>query len=135
MALLKWNSSYSVKVTELDRQHSQLIGMINDIHDAMKAGKSNDELGKILNQLILYTQQHFTLEERFMKKAAYKDLEKHKKEHSEFTTIIKDFKKEFENGKATISIKTMNFLMEWVRKHIMDVDRKYSEQLNSSGIK
>ncbi len=134
MALLKWNSRYSVNISEIDKQHEHLINTINEMHDSMKSGKSRDDLDKIFSSLITYTQKHFALEERFMTRADYRDFTAHKKEHEDFTAIVVDYKKQFDEGKSTVSIKTMNFLMTWVTKHIMSSDKKYTVPLNDAGI-
>jgi hypothetical protein len=49
MALYDWNESYSVGVKTMDDQHKKLIGMINQLHDAMKEGKGSSEIGSVLS--------------------------------------------------------------------------------------
>ena len=49
MSLIKWNDSFSVNVVKVDQEHKKLIAMVNDLTDAMKAGKGKDVLGKILD--------------------------------------------------------------------------------------
>lgn len=46
---IKWDDSFSVKVGEIDRQHVNLVNMINDLSDAMRQGKGKDTLGKIIS--------------------------------------------------------------------------------------
>ncbi len=53
MPLIQWNESFSVNVVEIDKQHQKLVGMINDLYDAMHQGKGNDVLGKIIDGLIM----------------------------------------------------------------------------------
>ena len=44
MALLTWQDKYSVGIAQIDDQHKQLIIMINELNDAMLAGKGKDVL-------------------------------------------------------------------------------------------
>jgi len=55
MALMQWNDSLSVNVGMIDKQHQKLVGMINELNDAMRQGKGKDILGKTLNELVAYT--------------------------------------------------------------------------------
>ena len=135
MALLTWGPSYSVGVKEIDDQHKKLIEMLNKLHDAMRSGKAKEETKPILKGLISYTVTHFTAEEKYMEKAAYPELEQHQKIHKEFIDKVDVFYKDFEKGKATISISIMNFLMDWIRTHISGEDKKYTSALNEAGIK
>jgi hemerythrin len=41
MSLIQWNDRLSVHVAEIDGQHQKLVGMINDLNDAMRQGKGN----------------------------------------------------------------------------------------------
>jgi hemerythrin len=91
MALLAWNDTLSVKVAEIDQQHMKLIGMINDLNDAMKNGQGKEILGKIINDLVAYAIMHFKLEERYFARYGYPDAESHQKEHAAFNQKVADF--------------------------------------------
>ena len=73
MPLFVWNDSYSVKVAELDNQHKKLIGLINQLYDAMKEGKGKDVLEVIFTELIEYTKNHFSAEENTTAHNPYSD--------------------------------------------------------------
>jgi|WetSurMetagenome_2_1015567.scaffolds.fasta_scaffold55709_3 hemerythrin len=135
MAFIEWNNSYSVGVNEIDMQHQKLVNMINELHDAMLLGKGKDLLGKIVNGLIDYAQLHFTTEEKYFDQFKYPDKGPHKKEHSDFTLKIAEFKTGFDSGKLGLSINVMDFLSSWLRNHIMVVDKKYGPFLNEKGLK
>jgi|SRR5208337_3408667 len=135
MAMIQWNDSLSVNVVEIDKQHQKLIGMINELNDAMRQGKGKDALGKIVNGLIVYTGTHFKTEERYFDQLGYPEADSHKKGHSDFVAKVSEFKGGFEKGKRGLSIEVMNFLSDWLRNHIQSVDRKYGPFFNEKGLK
>ena len=135
MALVNWDGSFSVNVSEIDQQHKRLVMMINELSDAMKQGKGTDILGKIVNELISYTATHFKTEEKYFDQFGYPDTASHKKEHMDFVQKVSDFKDGFEKGQLTLSIEVMNFLSDWLQNHIKDTDMKYSQFFNEKGLK
>ncbi len=135
MPLIQWDDSLSVNVVEIDRQHQRLVEMINDLDDAMRQGKGKDALGKIVDGLIVYAATHFRTEERYFDMFGYPEANSHKKEHSEFVKKISEFKDGFEKGKLGLSIQVMNFLCDWLEKHIKEADRKYGPFFNEKGLK
>ncbi len=134
MPLFKWKDEFSVKVKRFDDQHKNLIAVINDLHDAMRAGKSSEVLGKIFNNLIEYTSTHFGEEEEYMQKFGYSKFNEHKKEHDELIKQVTELKKKFDNKQMFLSIELMNFLKEWLMHHIMKTDRDYGPFLNDKGV-
>jgi hemerythrin len=48
---------------------------------------------------------------------------------------ISDFKEEFKDGKFGLSIDIMNFLSDWLQKHIKGSDKKYSQFFTVNGMK
>jgi hemerythrin len=134
MALMEWSDNLSVKVTQIDEQHKKLVGMLNDLHDAMKQGKGSDVTGKILDGLIEYVATHFANEEKIMKDNAYPEYLKHKKEHDALTNQALELQKQFQNGKPVLTVELMKFLKDWLSNHILGTDKKYGPYLNSKGI-
>lgn len=135
LTLIKWTDSFSVNVTEIDMQHKKLVEMINKLYDAMKVGKSRDVMGETLNDLISYTATHFKTEEKYFDLYKYPEKETHKAEHEKFVETVTKFKTDFDAGNATISIEVMNFLREWLTKHINGSDKKYTKCFNDHGLK
>ena len=135
MALINWNPSYSVKIGEIDSQHQKLITMINELNDAMLKGKAKDILSPLIDGLIAYTQVHFSKEEMLFDKYKYPDAPAHKEEHAAFVKKVTEFREGFKKGAMNLTINIMDFLSDWLTKHICGTDKKYSDFLNSQGVK
>jgi hemerythrin len=134
MALVQWNDTLSVKINEIDGQHKKLIKMINDLQDAMRAGKGKDTLGLILNELARYTSDHFSTEEKYFERFNYPETATHMNDHARFIRQVGAFKADFESGKIGLTIKLMDFLSDWLQHHIMSVDKQYSAFFNEKGL-
>ena len=74
MARFIWNDSYSVGVKAFDEQHKKLFALVDDLHEAMVAGKARTITGQILNEMVEYTRQHFSAEEKMLQKYDYPGL-------------------------------------------------------------
>lgn len=134
MSLILWNNGYSVNIRSIDSQHQRLVEMINKLHDAMKKGESNAALSGILNDMAAYTLVHFKTEEELFAKYNYPMQDKHKAEHKAFVEKVSAFIEEFKSGRKTLSIDVMNFLTQWLTKHISGEDKAYTPFLNSKGV-
>lgn len=134
MVFMPWKDSYATNVKECDAQHQRLVGMINELFDAMSQGKGKEALGNIINGLADYAAYHFGTEERLMKQYNYPEYERHKAEHDRFTQQVVDFKKKFEDGSALLTKDVLKFLSDWLNGHILVIDKKYGPFLNEKGV-
>lgn len=134
MALLNWKDEYSVNIKEIDTQHKKLIEMINQLHDAMKEQRGKEALKPVLQQLITYCGTHFAVEEKLMLAHAYPEFNEHRDKHLKMTQKVRALQEDVNSGKASITIEVMNFLKDWLDKHILGTDKKYSPYLNSKGV-
>jgi len=133
--LFRWDAAYSVNIAILDTQHRNLVNMINELHQAMGEGSGKDKLAQILSDLVKYTQGHFATEERLMQSHGYPDFPAHKAEHDRLTGTVMDFQRRFLSNEAGLSIEVMEFLRDWLVKHIMGSDKEYSPFLNAQGVR
>ena len=133
---MEWSPRLSVKVKKFDDQHKKLVDLVNQLHDAMKAGQGNAALGTTLQSLISYTATHFKDEEQMMQANGYPELAKHKAEHEKLVTQVLDLQKKFQEqaGGGILTMTVMSFLKDWLVNHIQGVDQKYGVFLNAKGI-
>lgn len=129
MPLITWNASLMVNLEPVDSQHQRLVAWINQLFDAMAAGKGRAVLGDVLDGLVDYTQTHFATEERLMVAHAYPDYANHKLQHDRFAQQIQTLHTRFQGGEPVITVKVTDFLKDWLSRHILQVDKQLATYL------
>jgi len=129
---MEWNDRFSVGVGMIDSDHKQLIGLVNQLHDAMRAGHGKDVLGKTLDGLIDYTKGHFGREEAEMSRHAYPQAAAHKAEHTALAKKVLEIQAQFKSGdSAVLSLQVMSFLRDWLINHISKTDMALGQFLKT----
>lgn len=134
MPLIQWKQNFSVNISKIDNQHIKIVDLINELHDKMKEGKGKDSLTKILNDLTLYTANHFKTEEELFYKYNYPNTEAHVLEHKKLVDKVLQIKTDFESGKVVLTLDVMDFLKDWLSNHISGSDKLYTSFLNARGV-
>jgi methyl-accepting chemotaxis protein/hemerythrin len=132
--LINWSNSYSVGVSQMDKEHQRLIDIINNLYAAMRAGRSKDAIGTILDELVDYTRTHFAHEEKLMREANYAGFDGQKQAHEALITQVAEVQQKYRQGTA-LGQEVMNFLKDWLVNHIQGSDKKYGPVMNKKGIK
>jgi hemerythrin-like metal-binding protein len=132
--LINWSNSYSVGVSQMDKEHQRLIDIINNLYAAMRAGRSKDVIGTILDELVDYTRTHFAHEEKLMREANYTGFDGQKQAHEALIAQVAEVQKKYRAGTA-LGQEVMNFLKDWLVNHIQGSDKKYGPVMNKKGIK
>ncbi len=135
MPLMNWKDDYSVNVGMIDQQHKKLISLLNDLYDGLREQKGKDVVGKVLGDLVSYTEAHFTSEERLMKTHGYPAYLQHKVEHDALTSKVVAFQKDFNAGRTSVPVELLHFLRDWLSNHILGTDKLYSSYFQSKGIR
>jgi hemerythrin len=135
MSFFEWKNEYSVGIAKIDDQHKALVGFLNELYEAMKAGKGRDTLDTVMKSLVEYTKTHFSTEESFMKLYKYPDYEVHKQKHEKMAGHVLELKHQFDSGQLSNPLQITTFLKEWLSKHIMGTDKAYGPFLNAKGVK
>lgn len=133
MALFVWNDYYSVGDHRIDHQHQVLVDLANRIHDEYMRDLGDDELPKsalldYLEELVEYTEMHFAFEEQLMEEADYPELADHKKLHEELLLQLTEMKLGYEQNLSNAE-ELVQFVVEWLTKHILGADKKYTPYL------
>lgn len=90
MTLLEWKPEYSVGIASMDDEHRTMIGLINDIYDAMQQRTDAGAIEQFLGDVHATISMHFALEERIMRDAAYAEYDAHKDDHEELLDELGD---------------------------------------------
>jgi hemerythrin-like metal-binding protein len=122
--LINWNHDFSVHNEIIDAQHKKLVDIINELHTSLEEGKSQQDLQKIVDDLILFIIEHFKTEEHFMVKASYVFFKEHKQEHDDLVRQALALQAGYRSGKIEITKDILDFLHVWLVKHIEGSDTK-----------
>ena len=133
--LINWSDSLSTGVNEQDAQHKKLIYLINQLYDAVQADKVVGIHEEILEELLHYTENHFSYEEKLMAQYNYAETAIHIDEHAKFTQTIIKLTKELDSGTALITIEVIDLLFRWLMNHIIKTDKQLGASLNKLGVK
>lgn len=124
MAIL-WDPTLLVGIPEIDGQHQELFRRLDALHEAIRGGRSRDEVGRTLAFLHQYAVQHFGAEEALMVDRGYPDLADHRAEHVAFVAELEALEGEYQRDGPTASliIRVNTQLTGWLRSHIYRTDR------------
>jgi len=132
---MAWNDKLSVGVKVIDDDHKQLVGLANQLYDAIAAKRGKQELEAILNGLVDYTTFHFTREEELFAKTSYPDAARHKVQHDDLTRQVLQIQARYHAGSTALTLEVMVFLKDWLYDHILGSDLEFGPYLNSKGIR
>jgi hemerythrin len=138
MALIEWNGGLKLGVAVVDRQHERLVGIINRLHEATLEGRGANVIGEIMDELIVYTATHFSMEEKYFAQFDYPDAEEHKREHdaliAKVSAFADDFQKAEHSSESALAAELLQFLQIWWRYHMMETDSKFVALFNEKGL-
>ncbi|MFA6514366.1 MAG: bacteriohemerythrin [Patescibacteria group bacterium] len=137
MAIINWTEEYSVGVAELDKQHQQLINIINQLY-ALYADKKFDKINvePIFKELLDYADYHFSTEEHYFNLYNYANKEQHFALHESYRQKIIGLKKEYDSNNSEKTLFAINnYLNDWWTWHINNVDKEYVAYFNANGLK
>lgn len=126
---VKWTQDLATGIELIDQQHRQIIDYINTLEEAI-AEQNRETVSMVLDQLLAYTESHFTLEESLMEDVRYPFLNGHRKIHQSFIAKVKDHIERFHRGED-VAEALRKQLELWLVNHIKTVDSDYARDLKS----
>jgi hemerythrin len=129
-----WDESLTVKVKRCDEDHQKLLSLIQRLHDSILEDQAPNNFQEILLELVAYTDTHFAAEEALLKQTRYSGLEQQCDQHKAFIAKLAEFEQSLESAPSTAPLAMVEYLKNWLVRHIKMVDCQYSEHLNRNGI-
>ncbi len=126
---ITWTHDLELGIPIIDNQHKELCKYINKLYKAMQNNANKSVLEDILSGLSSYTESHFKTEEGIFSASDYPETKKHKETHGKFVAKLKDFNTQLSSGHAVLSMQLLEFLKDWLIKHIMGTDKHYAKYI------
>ena len=124
---------YHIGIPELDEQHETLFTLLDNIAEVTPDpykpldDDEADSLVDALGELREYALLHFRTEEDCMEEAGYPGLDEQEEAHARFIADLTRMEAEVMNGTAMPAIKIRNFLHDWLREHLAELDKTFGE--------
>ena len=128
---IKWDNSMDTGIELIDDDHKTLIKLINQLQNATQYNVDDKSIDTIMDKLINYTKYHFDREEFLMRNNNYPDYENHKKLHEDMIAKMAECMKKYKDDPNHTIDDALNFLTNWLIKHIKGNDREYIPYLKN----
>jgi hemerythrin len=127
--LIVWQPTYNLGIPIVDEQHRGIVSTINSLYYAIMNKHGNEMLRPVMGMVTEYTRIHFEIEEDFLHKCGYPDLDAHCALHKELTQAISHIGKESIWKKDPQ--KFLGFLKDWWINHICKEDHVFTQYLKN----
>ena len=122
----------------LEKEHQQLIDLLDALDKCISTGNSVNQVHKYLSEFIALVEEHFKNEEAIMETYKYTEIIDHKKEHADLLKQLFVLKNKLDNGHTPFGKDYMQLLRRWLEEHLFDADNrleKFLYQINANSNK
>lgn len=123
MVTLSWDESQATGDALIDRQHREIIQLVNDL-PALE-GASSPVFMHLLDHLMDHALLHFLAEEELMAQAGFPEIlaGEMRAAHDEFRQFARTKVIQFRTGEDVDTLELRKFLEEWVSAHMEGPDK------------
>jgi len=131
MAPLEWKDDYSVGIPAVDHEHRELIGLVNQLHQALASEESEAEVAEIFGDLFRAISSHFALEERFMRQQGYDQTARHKADHERLLDELRDIMDDHRDRPDSSTERLTASVEAWFATHFKTHDARLHSKLGA----
>ncbi len=132
---ITWQDAYSVGVMEIDNQHKNLVAITNELFEAINSGVTVEKIKRVTDSLVEFKVEHFATEEKYFKEFNYELADEHIAEHQRFNDTVGSLSREYGQDAITFAFKLVDFIEDWLIKHMMIDDQRYKKCFAEHGLK
>jgi len=131
--LLRWSEALDTGFADVDREHRQLLDLLNALAHARHTGAGASELGAVCGRLNRYAREHFQHEEALMAAwpidAARRAV--HQRAHRAFSERIERAGALIDTDPQAVVDHLLSFLVNWLLHHISGVDARMAAEVRA----
>lgn len=125
MAMI-WVNDWNIGIDVIDDQHKRIVDYINALENA-----NMSTTGRVLQELVDYTESHFAFEESLLEEAGYAYAKPHKATHATFIKRLNTYQEDHLKGED-VAHKLYTMLGTWLIHHIKRDDVAYVDAVQAN---
>jgi len=129
MVLIEWKDEFSTGVPDVDHEHRQLVGLINELHAALSAEDPDFTVMDFLGEIYAHVSAHFALEEKIMRERNYDQFEDHKRDHERLLDELRDIMDDYEENAYFSDAAFAAHVEHWFSEHFRTRDARLHRHL------
>ncbi|MCW8886512.1 MAG: hemerythrin family protein [Motiliproteus sp.] len=115
--------------TVIDMQHMRILDWFEKLESIPAEKRFGPYASAVLEDLQVYIQEHFELEEGVMDECEFPDLDRHRHLHSQLSGQVVSFVDQYHQTGVVDQDQLIKLLRDWLIRHINQEDAKLAEFL------
>lgn len=109
---LAWDERYLVGHSGIDRTHAEFVELLATLLRA-----ADDDLPRLLDELVAHVETHFALEERLMDETEFPARDCHADEHARVMASVREVRADVAAGEREVARDLARALADWFPGH------------------
>ncbi len=122
-----WKPEFALGMPGIDAEHERFFEIVNELHEAIRDGDGDLQLGATHRRLMDYAIFHFSSEEAALRKVAYPRLDAHHREHEWFLGEVGKIRSQ----RRDAAIAALSLARDWLLQHILGTDKRCADWLRA----
>jgi len=127
---LAWSNLFLIGDPLIDSEHKVLVDYVNHIYELINVPNNHDAVISLLHSLHDHAKRHFQSEGKLLRRLGLPDHQSHLIEHDAMLREMEAWINELQQGAELSKERVLDFVREWVVRHILFVDMRLKEHLN-----
>ena len=129
--LVEWSESFVVGHSLIDREHRDLVDLVNQTQHAVTDPSDTQAVSDRLLAILIRTEQHFEHEEQIMRDFSYPFVHKHRTAHQELVRLTSTMIRDAEGQEALL--RALSLTASALADHMRGYDGLFSTYLKDNG--
>ena len=127
MQIFAWDPSLNTGFAKVDQHHREMFEQLNNYFGRMMHGEGLEATRGAVAMIDSSIRPHFAEEEQVMERQSYPGLAAHRANHQQFFSSFDKLKARLDRGEDGVATEMFDFLAEWLKSHIQQVDKPFAD--------